>query len=115
MKQEAKPEIPNFEKYAIFQTGGKQYQAIPGKTLAVEKLEGEAGDKVEFSEILFRKSGEDKFEFGTPFVEGATLKASIVKQMKAPKIIVFKFRRRKKSRVKKGHRQPMTVVRFESL
>jgi len=115
MKTEAKQEIPNFEKYAIFQTGGKQYQAIPGKTLAVEKLDGEAGDKVEFSEVLFKKSGEENFEFGAPFIEGAKLKASIVKQMKAPKIVVFKFRRRKKSRVKKGHRQPMTVVRFESI
>ena len=115
MKQEVKPEVPNFEKYAIFQTGGKQYQAIPGKTLAVEKLEGEAGDKVEFSEVLFRKSSEDKFEFGSPFISGAKLKASIVKQMKNPKIVVFRFRRRKKSRVKKGHRQPMTVVRFEAI
>lgn len=111
-KQEQKPV---FEKYAIFKTGGKQYQAITGKTIAVEKLEGKAGDAVDFSEVLFRKTGEEKFEFGQPFVEGASIKASIVKQDRGPKIIVFKFKRRKKYRVKKGHRQPLTVVRIESV
>ncbi|MBD3231494.1 50S ribosomal protein L21 [Candidatus Dependentiae bacterium] len=104
-----------FEQYAIFQTGGKQYQAIPGKTLAIEKLEGEAGDKVEFSEVLFRKIGEDKYEIGQPFVEGVTLKASVVKQIKGPKLVVFRHKRRKKQRTKKGHRQPYTVIRIESI
>ena len=105
----------SFEKYAIFQTGGKQYQAIPGKTIAIEKLDGEAGDKVEFSEVLFRKLAEDQFEIGKPFVEGVTLKASIVKQTKGPKLIIFRHKRRKKQRTKKGHRQPITVVRIESI
>ena len=107
--------IPSFEKYAIFQTGGKQYQAIPGKTVAVEKIEGEAGKKLSFSEVLFRKTENDKFEIGQPFVEGAELKTSIVKQMKGPKIIVFRHKRRKKMRVKRGHRQPMTILRIESI
>jgi len=103
------------DSYAIFQTGGKQYQAIPGKTIAVEKILGNAGETVEFSEILFRKKGEGEFEVGQPFVEGAKLKASIVKHSKQPKIIVFRFKRRKKSRVKRGHRQPFTVLRIESV
>ncbi|MBU1008324.1 50S ribosomal protein L21 [Candidatus Dependentiae bacterium] len=114
MEQE-KPIIPNIDKYAIFQTGGKQYQAIPGKTVAIEKLEANAGDTVEFSEVLFRKNGEESFEFGAPYIEGAKLKASVVKQIKGPKIIVFRRKRRKKSRVKKGHRQPITVIRIESI
>lgn len=109
------PVVPNIEKYAIFQTGGKQYQAIPGKTVAVEKLDGQAGDTIEFSEVLFRKSGENSYEFGTPHVEGASIKASIVKQAKSPKIIVFRHKRRKKCRVKKGHRQPFTVLRIETV
>ena len=100
-------------KYVIFQTGGKQYQAVPGKTLAVEKLIGESGDSVEFPEVLFVKNGEDKYDVGQPHVEGFTLKASIVKQIKGPKVIIFRMKRRKKSRVKRGHRQPHTVVRFE--
>ena len=103
------------EAYAIFQTGGKQYQAIPGKTVGIEKLEGEAGAKISFKEVVFRKSGENKFEFGQPFVKGAEIQANIVKQTKGPKVIIFKFQRRKKRRTKTGHRQPITVVRIESI
>jgi len=109
------PIVPTIEKYAIFKTGGKQYQAIPGKTVAIEKVDGNVGDAVEFAEVIFRKNGEGAFEFGTPFIEGVTLKASVVKQAKGPKIIVFRRKRRKKSRVKRGHRQPLTVVRIESI
>jgi large subunit ribosomal protein L21 len=101
--------------YAIFQTGGKQYQAIPGKTIAVEKLEGSEGATLEFSEVMFRKLAQDKFEFGMPFVAGATIKASIVKHIKGPKVVVFKFARRHKTRTKTGHRQPITVLRIESI
>ncbi|NDD55085.1 50S ribosomal protein L21 [bacterium] len=104
-----------FDTYAIFQNGGKQYQAIPGKTVAIEKLDGNTGDSVSFGEVVMRKSGDNKFEFGQPFVKGATIKASIVKQTKGPKVIIFKFQRRKKRRTKTGHRQPMTVVRIESI
>lgn len=107
--------LPVFEQYAIFQTGGKQYQAIPGKTIAVEKLEGEAGAPLFFDEVVFKKSGDESFQFGQPFVIGAQIKASIVKQAKAPKVIVFKFQRRKKVRTKNGHRQPTTIIRIESI
>jgi large subunit ribosomal protein L21 len=103
-----------FSKYAIFANGGKQYQAIEGQTLALEKIEGEAGDKVEFSSILLRKLDEGKFEIGQPLVDGKIV-ATIVKQMKDPKVIVFKFKRRNKVRVKNGHRQPKTVVRIETI
>lgn len=106
---------PLFNQYAIFQTGGKQYQAIPGKTIAIEKLDGQAGDALSFSDVLFRKMDENKFEIGQPFVKGATIKASIIKQARSPKVIVFKFQRRKKVRTKRGHRQPFTVVRIESI
>lgn len=115
MESKEKPIVPIIEKYAIFQTGGKQYQGIPGKTVAVEKLDGNAGDKIEITEVLFRKMGEKTFEFGSPYIQGAALKASIVKQDKGPKIVVFKRKRRKKYRVKYGHRQPLTVLRIESI
>ena len=104
-----------FGTYAIFQAGGKQYQAIPGKTLALEKCDGNAGDSISFSEVVMRKSGDNKFEFGQPFVNNATIKASIIKQTKGPKVVIFKFQRRKKVRTKTGHRQPLTVVRIESI
>lgn len=103
------------ERYAIFQTGGKQVQGVIGKTIAIEKIIGEPGALVEFSEVLFRKNGEGNFEFGRPYVTGAVVRASIVKHMKGPKLIIFKFKRRKKVRVKKGHRQPLTIIRVESI
>ena len=103
----------SFKKYAIFQTGGKQYQGIEGKTVAIEKIEGEAGDSVEFKDVLLRKDNEN-VQIGQPFVD-SSVKASIVKHMRGPKLIIFKFKRRKKSRVKKGHRQPQTVIRIESV
>ena len=103
-----------FPTYAIIKTGGKQYQAVAGKTLAVEKIEGEPGTSLKFSEVLFRKTGEGQFEIGTPLLAGAVT-ATIVKHMQGPKLIVFKFKRRKKVRVKKGHRQPITVVRIETI
>lgn len=102
------------ERYAIIQTGGKQYQAIEGKTLAIEKIDGEVGSKLKFDEVLLRKLGIDNVEVGQPFLKTAVT-ASIVKQMQGPKVVVFKFKRRKKYRVKKGHRQPITVVRIESI
>ncbi len=102
------------QKYAIFQTGGKQYQAIEGRTLGIEKLNAEAGASVEFKEVLLVKNGES-YAVGDPFVSGAAIKAEILKQTVGPKIVVFKFKRRKKYRVKNGHRQPVTVVRFTSI
>jgi large subunit ribosomal protein L21 len=103
-----------YDKYAIFANGGKQYQAIEGKTVAIEKIEGEAGDTIEINTVLFRKLAEDTFEIGRPHVDGK-ISATIVKQIKEPKVIVFKFKRRKKVRVKNGHRQPKTVIRIDSI
>jgi len=112
-KKAIKAEQASFiDAYAIFQTGGKQYQAIEGQTIAVEKLEGAAGDIIEFSDVLLRKNGEN-IEIGQPFL-GTPIQASIIKHIKTPKVVIFKFKRRKKSRVKKGHRQPMTVIRVQS-
>lgn len=109
-----KPEQTQFDRYAIIQTGGKQYQAIEGKTIAIEKVEGETGDSVTFDQVLFRKEADGKYEFGQPFLT-EPVQAKIVKQTKGPKVIAFRFKRRKKVRVKKGHRQPLTIVRIESI
>lgn len=111
----AASQIEVAEQYSIFETGGKQYQAVKGQTLAIEKIEGEPGKELEFKEVLLKKTGDGNFEIGKPYVEGATVKASIIKQDKGPKVIAFKFQRRKKTRVKKGHRQPITVIRFEAV
>lgn len=103
-----------FARYAIFQIGTNQYQGIEGKTIQVQKLEGEFGDMIEFNEVLLRKTSDEAIEIGQPFV-GGVVKASIVKQMKGPKIIIYHFRRRKKSRVKNGHRQQLTIIRIEAI
>jgi len=103
-----------YDKYAIFAHGGKQYQAIEGKTLALEKIDGNDGDKVEFDSVLFRKLGENSFEVGQPTLEGI-ITATIVKQTKDPKVIVFKFKRRTKGRVKNSHRQQKTIVRIDTI
>src|SRR5579859_5426284 len=106
--------VASFDRYAIFQTGGKQYQAIEGKTIAIEKIDGEPGAELKFDEVLLRKTGPGKIEIGQPYLK-SPIKASIVKQMKGPKIIAFRFKRRKKVTVKKGHRQPITVIRVEAI
>ena len=103
----------SFDTYAIIQIGKHQYQALPGKTIAIQQIDGNAGEAVEFKEILLKKDKEN-VQVGTPLVKGS-VKATIVKQMRGPKIIIFRFKRRKKSRVKKGHRQPHTIVRIESI
>jgi large subunit ribosomal protein L21 len=103
-----------YDRYAIFANGGKQYQAIEGQTIAIEKIDGAAGDAIELDSVLFRKLAEGEFEIGQPFLSGK-ITATIVKQTKDPKVIVFKFRRRTKFRVKNGHRQPKTIVRIEQI
>lgn len=100
--------------YAIIETGGKQYQAVPGKTIAIEKIVGEAGDTVSFDRVLLRKNEDGSVEIGTPFL-ATPVKASIVKQTKDKKLVVFRFRRRQKVRVKRGHRQEKTVMRIDAL
>jgi large subunit ribosomal protein L21 len=103
-----------YTAYAIFQSGGKQYQGVVGKTIALEKQEGKAGDSLTINEVLLKKGADGSVEIGQPFLKNP-IKASIVKHMRGPKLIVFKFKRRKKSRVKKGHRQDLTIVRIESI
>jgi large subunit ribosomal protein L21 len=103
----------SFDTYAIIQIGKHQYQAIPSKTMAIQQIDGVAGDAVEFKEVLLKKDKEE-IQVGTPFVKGS-VKASIVKQMRGPKIVIFRFKRRQKVRVKKGHRQHHTIVRVESI
>lgn len=104
----------SIDRYAIFQTGGKQYQALEGKTIAIEKLNAEAGDSVTFDQVLLRKDGSNQVQVGKPFLN-TPITATIVKHLRGPKLIVFKFKRRKKYMRKKGHRQPITVVRIESI
>ena len=95
---------------AVIRTGGKQYTVAADQELTVERLEGEAGAKIEFTDVLM--VGD---KVGTPTVAGAKVVASIVKQARGPHLIVFKKRRRQNSRRKNGHRQDLTVVKIEQI
>ncbi len=100
--------------YAIVRTGGKQYQVAPGERLRVEKLDGEIGDNVELDDVLLVADGSE-IKVGQPAVEGARVTARIVEQDKAKKVLVFKKKRRKGYRLKKGHRQPYTALEIKEI
>lgn len=95
---------------AVIRTGGKQYRVSPGDVLRIEKLDGSLGDRVTFDEVLFL--GGESPKFGAPLVSGAKVEAEIVAQGRGEKIIIFKFKRRKKHRRKNGHRQSFTAVKI---
>ena len=95
--------------HAIIETGGKQYKVAEGDTLFIEKLPIEAGDTVTFDKVLAVLDG-DKATFGAPVVDGAKVTASVVKNGKGKKVIVFKYKPKKGYRRKQGHRQPYTKV-----
>jgi len=100
--------------YAIVDSGGKQYKVQEGEILRVEKLAGEMGDDVSFDKILMFSDGEN-VNIGTPLLEDVAVSGHIVEQGKAKKIIVFKYKRRKRYRRKQGHRQQFTAVRIDSI
>lgn len=99
--------------YAVIKTGGKQFRVSAGDVIHVEKLTGEAGDKVKLDQVLM--VGGDKPQVGAPLIDGASVDAEIVEQTRAPKIIVFKKRRRQNYRRKKGHRQNLTTLKINSI
>ena len=100
--------------YAIVDSGGKQYKVQEGEILRVEKLAGEVGDDVSFDKILMFSDGEN-VNIGTPLLEDVAVSGHIVEQGKAKKIIVFKYKRRKRYRRKRGHRQQFTAVKVDSI
>lgn len=100
--------------FAVIKTGGKQYRVVAEDTLTLEKLEGEAGDSIQFTEVLMVGEGADA-KIGAPFVEGAMVVAEVVDQGRARKVLAFKKRRRQNSKRIRGHRQHHTVVRITDI
>lgn len=100
--------------YAIIETGGKQYQVKEGDRIFIEKLAVEANDAVVFDKVIALGS-DDGLKVGAPYVEAATVQASVEKQTKGKKVIVFKYKSKKGYKRKIGHRQPYTVVKIEKI
>lgn len=100
--------------YAVIKTGGKQYKVAAGTVITVEKLAGEAGDKVAFDQVLL-VGGDKEPSIGDPLVAGAAVAGEIVDQQRGEKILVFKKRRRQNSKRSRGHRQHETVVRITEI
>ena len=102
--------------YAVIQTGGKQYRVEPGKTVVVEKLDGDKGTQVVFDQVLLVSSGDGgSVTVGKPTVSGAKVTGEIVEQTRGDKLVVFKFRRRKNYVRRNGHRQDLTVVKVADI
>lgn len=100
--------------YAIVQTGGKQYRVAEGDVLKVEKLEAKAGDEIQLQEVLFAKT-DSKSLTGRPKISGASVTAQVIRQLRAPKIIVYKERQKKVYKKTQGHRQWLTELRIKQI
>ncbi|BHH83209.1 50S ribosomal protein L21 [Desulforhopalus sp. 52FAK] len=100
--------------YAIVRTGGKQYQVACGDQVRVEKLDGNVGDSIDLVDVLMVSDGDD-VKIGQPVLENAKVTAKIAEQGRGKKVIVFKRKRRKGYRLKKGHRQSYTALKIEEI
>ena len=100
-------------KYAIVESGGKQYKAVPGSVIEVDRLPNQTGDEIDLDVVLI--SDEGKVEIGTPYVKGAKVKASVIGELKAPKVIVFKYKPKIRYRRKQGHRQRYTQLKIDTI
>ena len=102
--------------YAVVRTGSKQIRVQPGDVVSVERLEGEPGETVELREVLLL-GGETgaSIRVGTPLIAGAVVRATVRSEVKGPKVRIFKFRRRKRYRLRKGHRQKYTQIHIDAI
>ena len=101
---------------AIIKTGGKQYLVSPGQKIKIEKVAKKEGSEITFNQVLLLEKGK-KIEIGTPLIKGVKVIGKIVRQGKAKKVIIFKYKAKKRYKVKKGHRQPFTeveIIKIES-
>ena len=102
--------------YAVIKTGGKQYRVAAGDVIKVERLPGAVGETVALDQVLMiGGEGDGEARIGAPLVEGASVRAEVLDQIKGPKLLVFKKRRRKHYRRKRGHRQFQTVLRVSDI
>jgi len=100
--------------FAVIRTGGKQYRVSPNDVMKVEKIEGEPGSTITFTDVL-AVGGEGNLTIGAPIVAGASVTATVIAQDRLDTVIIFKKRRRQNSRRKNGHRQQVTVLRVSEI
>jgi large subunit ribosomal protein L21 len=100
--------------YAVIKTGGKQYRVSPGDSIDVERLPNEVGEQIELDQVLLVANGSGS-TIGQPRVKGAKVKATVTRQAKGRKVIVFKYRPSKRYRRRKGHRQHYTRLRIDEI
>ncbi len=114
MGQPRLKKVLEFSMYAVIESGGKQHRVTEGEILQLEKLDVAAGEEVKFEKILMVGEGES-VKIGTPYVEGGEVTAEVLKQGRNDKVTIIKFRRRKHSQKKQGHRQHFTEVKITGI
>ena len=110
-------------KLAVIKTGGKQYKVASGQKIKIEKLEGKEGDKITFDEVLLlaaeprgtKTQNDAEIKIGQPKIEGVKVAGKILKQDRAKKVTIFKYKPKKRYQVKRGHRQPFSLVEIETI
>ena len=100
--------------YAVIKTGGKQYRVQQGDIIFVEKINAQADEAVTFEEVLL-VGNDDETKIGTPVVAGAKVEGKVLAQVKAKKVVVYKYKAKKNERKKQGHRQPYTKVEITAI
>lgn len=100
--------------FAIIETGGKQYKVQEGDVIFIEKLEAAEGESVTFDKVL-ALNADDSFKVGAPYVEGATVTADVIKNGKGRKLHIIRYKPKKNSKKKVGHRQPYTKVQISKI
>lgn len=100
--------------HAVIRTGGKQYRVTPGDIFEVEKLDNNVGDTIRITDVLLVSNG-DSVQIGQPIVDGATVTAKVTGQHRGEKIMVFRYRPKKRIRVRRGHRQYLTRLEIQSI
>jgi len=99
---------------AVIKTGGKQYIVTPGEKIKIEKIAKKEGSEISFPEVLLLEKGK-KIEIGTPLIKGVKVIGKIVRHGKAKKVIIFKYKAKKREKTKKGHRQPFSEVEITKI
>lgn len=101
--------------YAVIETGGKQYRAVPGELVNVEKLPVEVGEQLTLDRVLLLAADGSPIQIGNPLVAGATVLATVVGQRRYRKVTIFHYQSKKRERKKRGHRQPYTCLRIDKI